>query len=480
MGIYRSTNPLDFNAIDGIVVDDEAPPSALQGVGVGTAIIVGQFERGPTNVVTPIGSAGELASIFGNNLAFGGNVALANKKFAALHIVRAAASAAVAAFHTFASVGAVSIITFTAQSKGAYGNNIQVTVAAGTTTGSKYTVHDATAGAANPDEVYDNVVITAVGTTFAASKLVTVTVLATSAEPAVASATNLATGADGSIADTDYQTAITATEVQGAGDILFLDTYNQVRNGYLKTTAANTGDKVVILSGALTDAKSDAVTAVASQRDADGRLIYAFNPPQTVINGANTYTDPASWVACILSQTAPNIDPAFAANTQFLAGMTGLKYTLSRADYIALKNAGICAFEFDSDIGFKLKSGVTTQIVDTSKVTILRRRMADFLENSAARFLKAYQNAPNSKDNRNSVNAAIVAFVQQQQQLKVLPRDSEVKTGKATLVDTESLNTDTNVAQGYFYVVWKQRVYSSMRYIVLKATIGESVVVQAQ
>jgi len=480
MGIYRSTNPTDFNAIDGIVIDETAPPPAIGGVGTGMAILVGQFERGPIAVPTLIGSTGELQETFGKSDTFSGNVALKNKKFSGLTVVRAAASAAAAATHTFQSAGAVNIITFAALYKGAYGNSIQVTIAAGTTAGSKYTIHDASANAVLADEVYDNVVITAVGSTFAASKLVAVTVVATSAEPATASATNLSTGSDGSIADTDYQTAITATEVEGIGDILFLDASNSTRNGYLKTTAANTQDKLVILSGSLSDAYTDAITAVGSLRDSDGRLVYAFNPVQTVVAGVSTYTDPASWLASLISQTAPNVDPAFAGNTQYLAGVTGLKYTLSRAAYIALKNAGVCAFEYDADIGFKVKSGVVTQISDTSKLTIARRRMADYLTKSAGKFLKAYQNAVNSLDNRNAVKAAILNFVQSNETLGLLPKDKEVKSGKAKLVDTDSLNTDTTIGQGYFYVLWKQRIYSSMRYIVVQAQIGETVVVTEQ
>lgn len=481
MGIYRSTNPLDFNAIDGIVIDDEAPPPALQGVGVGTAILVGQFARGPAAVPTPVGSTGELQALFGKSDVYSGNVALANKKFSALNIVRVVASDAAKGTKTFQDGATHNLISFTAKYKGVYGNSITVTVAAGSTAGSKYTVHDGAANAVIPDEVYDNVVITAVGSTFAGSKLVDVAVLdSTHGEPTVAAATVLTGGLDGTVADTDYQTAITAQEVQGAGDILFLDAYNANRNGYIKTSVANTMDKVGILSGALSDLYTDAVTNVATKRDTDGRLIYAFNPVQTVIGGVNVYTDPASWVATILSQTAPNVDPAFAANTQFLAGVVGLQYTLTRAAHIALKNAGICAFEFDNDIGFKLKTGVTTQIADSSKVTILRRRMADYLEASAGTFLKNYQNAVNSKDNRNNVKAAILDFVGRNQRDKVLPTDKDIKSGKVTLVDTESLNTDDVVGQGYFYVLWKQRIFSSMRYIVLKAQIGETVVVTAQ
>jgi hypothetical protein len=97
--------------------------------------------------------------------------------------------------------------------------------------------------------------------------------------------------------------------------------------------------------------------------------------------------------------------------------------------------AGARVFEFDSDLGIKPKAGVTTQIVDTSKVTVLRRRMADYLTQSAGRFLKNYQNAVNSADNRRAIKSAILAFVNQNERDGMLPKDSEVSDGKAKLVD---------------------------------------------
>jgi hypothetical protein len=47
--------------------------------------------------------------------------------------------------------------------------------------------------------------------------------------------------------------------------------------------------------------------------------------------GVSVYTSPASWMASILSQTAPNVDPAFAKNVQYTAGATGLKTTTRAA-----------------------------------------------------------------------------------------------------------------------------------------------------
>jgi len=478
MGIFRTNDPTQYDDVDGIIIDESAPPPSIQGVATNIAILVGQFQRGPVEL-TGVGSIGELHEVYGKSY-FSGNQALKSKKFGRLRIIRVTAAAAVKAFKTFNDGGGtpVDIIKFTAKYFGAYGNSIKVTIAAGSTSGRKYTIEDTSTYAVLPKEVYDNVVVTAIDpTTFSGSKLVDVTVLATTAEPAVAAATALATGADGTVADTDYQTAIAKAEVELSGNILFLDSYTDTRNGYLKTHAANTQDKMVIVCGDETDDKAAAITDVATYRDADGRIIYGWPWVQTSIDGTLTYTNPASWIASIISQTSPHIDPAYAANTQFLSGVTDLKYKVNRQAYIDLKEAGICALEYDPDIGFKIKSGIVTQIANSSKITILRRRMTDFLTVSIARFLKTYQNGPNTQEKRTEVKAQILDFIQRLELDKVLPTDDEVQTGKAHLVDTESLNTDSVIASGMFKILYKQRIYSAMRFIVLQAEVGESVVV---
>ena len=481
MSIFRSTDPTTWDDVDGIIINESAPAPNVAGVAANIGILVGQTERGLSEL-TEIGSIGEFFEKFGKNDSFGVNKALKNKKFGRLRVIRAVAAAAVQAKEEFAS-STVDRIRFKAkQGKGVFGNAIQVKIEAGSSSGKKYTIKDTTPGSVMSQEVYDNVVITEIAAKqhFAASLLIEVEVLSSAAEPDNAAFTALAGGSDGSIADSDYEAAIAKAAVEGAGNFLFLDEYNSTRNGYLELHAAETQDKMVILCGAEGDSVSAAITDVANYRDVDGRIIYAYPYVQTAINGSLVYQPPASWLASILTQTAPQVDPAFTKNAQFLVGVTGLKQVLTRAQYINLKDAGICSFEYDQEIGFKVKSGIVTQIADSSKVTILRRRMADYLTNSVGKFLKNYQNAVNSKENRSLVKGAILGFVQSLQNDGILPKDSEVKSGKATLVDTESANTDMSIAAGFFKIIWKQRIYSAMRYIVLSAEIGESVVVTEQ
>lgn len=470
---YRSTNPTEWDDIDGIIINEQSPPPSISGVGANTAVLIGQFQRG-TDELTDVGSVGELHELYGKSSSFGGNQSLKNKKFASLRVVRVIASDAVKASKAFQS-SSTDRITFTAKHKGAYGNSITVTIAAGTTSGKKYTIKDTNSGAVLPDEVYDNVVITAIdSSTFADSKLVDVTVNSSAAEPDNAAATALEDGDDGTVADTDYQSAIAKCEVERAGNVLFLDAYNSTRNGYLKTHVDAQLDKMAICAGAEGDSVSTAASAAASLRS--DRIIYAYPWVQTTLDGVSTYQSPASWIASILSQISPHLDPAATQNAKLLSGVTGLKTSLTRSNYVTLDAAGVCALEQDADFGFKPKNGVTTSITDGYE-TILRRRMADYLQNSVAYFLKQYQNEPNTKANRTQVKGAMLAWIRKLESEGILPSDKDVSSGVAKSVDTESLNTDDLIAQGYFKILYRQRLISSMRYIVLQAEIGQGVVV---
>lgn len=477
MSIFRSTNPLDWNQVDGIVIAEQAPPPSVQGVGTGTVILAAQFARGLVTLNDTFGIQ-DIYQQYGKELS-GGLSAISNKRFSKLRIVRVDATGAVLATRSFLATATPIIQFFAKQGKGAYGNGIQIKVEAGSTSGKKYTVKDTSLSAVWPQEVYDNIAVAAVtSATFAGSNLITATVLATSSEPDNIAFTSLASGADGTAVDGDYTAAIDKCAIEGAGNVLILDAYNSTRNAYLVAHVAATQDKMVILAGPQVQVTSAVLTDVANYRDTDGRIVYSYPWVQTVINGAAVYQPAASWYASILSQTAPNVDPASADNISICAGITGLYYQLARADYIALMAAGVSAFEFDLDLsGYKIKSGVVTQIVNSSKLMVFRRRMADYLTVSAGKFLKLYQNGPNAFKKRTAVKAAILGFIKQNEDVEILPKDSEVKNGKAKLVDTEVLNTDASIAAGYFKILWRQRIFSSMRFVVLQAEIGESVVV---
>ncbi len=470
--IFRTNNPLQYDEVDGIVVDERAPEPNVNGVGTGVAIMVAKFERGNTSL-TQLTSLKNFHEEYGKSL-YGGNIQLKNKRFSSIKLIRVIATDAALATQT-----ADTKIKFDAKHKGVYGNKILVKIEAGSVSGSKYTISDTNDFGEEifSTEVYDNILITDISE-LAASKLVDVSLVGSpTVEPAVQVATALAAGSDGTIADTDYETAIAKAAGEGAGNVLFLDEYNSTRNTYLKVHAGLTQDKMVILAGGENDSVSTIQTNVTTLRDTDGRIIYADNWVETLVNGSKQYTSPASWVASLISQVPPHMSIGAAENAGLLFGITGLKNDYTRQDYIDLNNAGVAAFEFDADIGFGIKSAVVTQIANSSKITILRRRMADFLTNSMGKFLKLYKDAVNKQSKRVAAKSALLRFIDQNEKLEILPKDSEVQGGKAKVVDIDSLNDNDSIAAGKFFIKYKQRIFSSMRFIVLQAEIGESVVV---
>lgn len=477
MGIYRSNNVLEYAQVDGIVIDERAPDPNIQGVNTNTVLLLGQFQRGSGDIVS-IGSTAEFYDNFGNDNSYLGQIALLNKRFGALKIRRVISSTAAAALLVLEDATPDPVATLTAKSKGAYGNLITVVVEDGTTD-KKITIKDGNAKAQVTEEVFDGVTSLNIAEKLSSSLLVNVSSVDNTKSLIDLASTALASGSDGSIADTDYQTALDDSKEDLIANLVILDENNSIRNQYLKLHSAETRERMVGMGGAMTDSVTDIETAVALLRDTDGRNIYCHNWVQTIIDGVEVYTSPVHWMASIFSQVGPHVDLAYSGNTQFLAGAVRLYNRLSRNDFIRLMNAGVCAFENDSDIGIKIKSGVTTQIANSSKLTILRRRMADWYTNSVGIFLKLYQNDINSEEKRNAVNGAIRRFdnTYSQGAQKILPSDSEVKTGKALLIDTETLNTDQSIGEGKFFIKLKRRIYSSMRFIVLVAEIGETVVV---
>ncbi len=99
---------------------------------------------------------------------------------------------------------------------------------------------------------------------------------------------------------------------------------------------------------------------------------------------------------------------------------------------------------------------------------------------SIGKFLKLYQNGVNGIEERTAVKAAILSYDKQLIKDKLLPADGDVDGGEVLMVDIESENDADSIAEGKFIILYKRRIFSSMRFIVLKAEIGESVLVTDQ
>jgi len=145
--------------IPGVFILEETPPGAIQGTGTGVVGCAGEFERGPAGEIVTVGSYEDLKENFGARPAtYKGARALANKRFAALRILRIVASDARDTYADFEESG-TAVMRIRSNSKGRWGNDIRITIGAATsgTTGKfKVTISFASGSTyAGETEVWD-------------------------------------------------------------------------------------------------------------------------------------------------------------------------------------------------------------------------------------------------------------------------------------------------------------------------------------
>ena len=213
---------------------------------------------------------------------------------------------------------------------------------------------------------------------------------------------------------------------------------------------------------------ADAVAEADTLLDQEGRVLYAYNPIKYNVLGVIEEESPAFLLASILSVTPPSISPAAAENQVYTQTAVGVKFALTDAKVLQLKQSGIIAFEDDEDLGVRVRTPVT----GNEQFSIIRRRMSDFLIGTLARYLKNYQNQPNSFINRASIKAAVIAFDEGLIADGILP--SQADAGVPVLqIQTEGTTSPTEQAQGIQKIVYKRRIFAEMRFIVLETTIAK-------
>lgn len=494
--IMKISNPLDALLVDGVYIKEEDPPGQVRGRGTGVVGIVGQFERGPEQVVTSVGSPSEFQRLFGGYGpatagGFNGYNALARKKFRQLRVVRVGGTGIAQASKTF-NATATPVFTVKAKWKGAYGNNYSAQILAATDTGitQGFRLKVFYKGELVCD--FDNL-NAALGASLALPENDHVTgamEASQTTKPDVAAAAALTSGADGTPADADYTgdganvKGIRLFESLNDVNILIMGKYNAaIKAALLSHVALNEDKMAVIAPDSASVAVSAAVTDVGSYRH--DRLIYTYPYHKQYSPDKGDYDDvPAAGVmASILSEFGPHIDPAIIESVDMSRAISGLSSggnSFTWNDYVTLNRAGISALQFSPLYGYKFKNGVTTSLV-SGKEPILRRRMTDFLQDSIGERLIFWQNKPNKRENHEVIKGEIEAFLRGLGKLGVLPTERDVDPGTFPfLVDIDSLNDNTSIANGEFHILLKVRIFSSMRYIVLHATIGTGVEVREE
>ena len=511
---FFTNNPSDFVQLEGLYIDEKNPPGFIQGVSLNKVAVCGQTVRGPVDQAVEINSAQRFVEIFGGrDYGSGGSLVnqiwrfLVNKPFGSVVVCRAAASAAVAAsfsFETDVDGTGAAIIRVDASSVGVWGNDVKVKV------------EDASDGDANhfnlvvsylgAETTYENLDCTTGNDNLAETigddlaNVVSVTKLA-DGRPAnnstvtetdfvaardsnnfinlgtTVAAYTSAAGANGTIAAADYTGSGKALDlIKNRNDVAVVayaeDDTSIVGsiNTQVATDAAASNDKLFLIwSGDHTDTVSDIDT------DADtytsDRIVYCYNSPYTVDpeTSLEIQTPPTDWMASILGQIDVDIHPGEELTKAYTAGISRLtREDLARGDYVTLRANGVCALERDD--GFSFVSGVTTSS-ETGKTEITRRRMADFLQLSAASELKSFVKKKNTAVNRAQMVALLDNFSQTLKDQERVVEDYQI--------DNTSVNSDAQRAQGIEKILWRVRLIGHILHLVLETEIGTGVTIEA-
>lgn len=496
----RYTTSLEGAA--GVRVNEVTPPAVVVGAQQRTPIIVGECVKGPVDEAVLITSVQQFLNVFGGRDAVSGGAfagaiwrSMLNKTMTAFYAVRAAAAAAVAATADFNET-ATPVLRVTASSVGAWGNGITVDIATatdGTSTKRDVVVRwrkgeegsaggreerfrnlDVTTGNDNTSQVLARV------SSDGNELLVTLEKLA-DGTPDLVTATALTTGADGTIADTDFTGSGRALE---AADAVSDAVYRHV--GGRSTAAVKT--KILALAGAQNAGfwivgpddsavtRADWITEVDAYPRTD-RVIFTFSHSLT-LDGATAElveAEPMDWMSNILSQTPINISPATVDAVSLTTGIASLVQTLSVADYDAFADASICAMEFDPDYGFKFVDGFNGLLEDgTARRAITRRQGVDFLIANLAKRAKADVGKPNTRTRRNERAAAYEGFLRANQREEFVVAEGP-DGADGFIVDMESLNTQASRALGVQKDLVRVQSIPDGRIIQLVAEIGPTV-----
>lgn len=481
---FFTTNAGDFTRLEGVYIFEQDPPAFVEGVFLNVVGVAGVTVRGPVDTPVSISSETQFTEVFGEE-AYPSSAAgtsinkvrefLMNKPFGEVIVVRAAASGALAAEADFDET-ATPIINIAASSVGAWGNDILVDIA------------DASDGNANhfnlvikyngTETTLKNIDVSATGNNnildvYPASiaNMVTITKLADGRPDNVTDAALADTaGSDGTIAATDYTDSGRALDklanYPGVGIIAVADFSDATVKSKLKTLADAATDRIFLMwNGSHSETVANVITDVNSYRS--DRVVYVYNSTKTYdfTLGQEVTTAPHSWVASILSQTDVDVHIGSEDSKDFTGGISNLQSTsITRAEYINLKEAGIAAWERDVDGGHLIVSGVTTSQTP-GREELTRRRQADFLQLSVANRLRYFVKKKSTVSNRNQLLGEIIAF------------SEDLRSSDRIIEDYQAgIITSTNQrAQGIECIEWRVRLIGHMLHIVLKTEIGTAV-----
>lgn len=502
-----TTNDAEFSKLEGVYIKETDPPAGVTEQSLNVVGIFGETLKGPDTPVS-ITNEARFVEVFGGGYLGGVLVnkvwkSILNKGFSQLVVNRVRAAAAVKASFTLETAdagGGTAIVRVDASSVGTWGNSVRIKVEAATnavatswnlraiddTTGKSYlweNINTAT-GFDNTVEIFgtdDGRLIDV--TKLASGRPINSTATVDGADAdgyinlgeTVAAFVSVA-GTDGTVADSDYTGSAkplqTLAGYPGVAVVFPAEYMTAAVQGGMETAANAASDRIFLIGPlAHTTAISAAITDVADFRH--DRLVYCYNHPYTTdpTTAAEILTRPEAWMACILANTDVDIHPGEEDTKRFLSGITRLyQPSIVRTDYVLLRAAGISALEVD--LGSPVfVSGVVTGLTP-GKTEITRRRMADFLQLSAAYTLRYHVKKKNTVERRRAIAATLKGWLSNLKRASRVVEDFEI--------DGEILNSTIDRAAGIERILMRVKILGHMLHVVLQTEIGTGVTITAQ
>lgn len=192
----------------------------------------------------------------------------------------------------------------------------------------------------------------------------------------------------------------------------------------------------------------------------------------TTTDDGNIDVSMDTWVACLLSNLQPELNPGQAAApvpTIFspIIGYQRGTPSLDMSDYILFKQGGICALRMDRVVGPILQSGITTSLTSGEK-NINRRRMADFIQDSLAARYNQMSKMLGRQSIKDSLLSETVAFFED----LLSDNNPEAQRIESYSVDDKTPNTPALSGQGIWIIKSVVRMLPTLDVIVCQSEVS--------
>lgn len=147
---------------------------------------------------------------------------------------------------------------------------------------------------------------------------------------------------------------------------------------------------------------------------------------------------------------------------------------LSLETYIAFRREGVCVPRVDRVAGTIFQSGVTSSL-ESGRKNMARRKMADFIQDTAGGLFMPFVKKLNKQSRRDKVRGIWEQFLAGLQSVNA-PELARIED--FSVDDSENAgNTPEVLALGVYFLQTKVRTFSSMDFIVVQTEIGENAVI---